>query len=178
MSPQHDTERERLLETLRQFDRAVALEHPGCVFELVIVGSGALVLLGVLSRPTEDVDAIRFPNELHPLMEAFGLNGRVIHYETHFPYNFEDRRVPVEFPFRAIRCYTASLEDLVVSKLYSNRDTDASDIREADVLSALDWSRLASAVKEAELSKMGERSHRDMLYNYEKYRRECGRCES
>lgn len=178
MNPQHDTERERLLETLRQFDRAVALEYPDCVFELVIVGGGALVLLGVLSRPTDDVDAIRFPKELHPLMEAFGLNGRVIHYETHFPYYFEDRLVSVEFPFRAIRCYTASLEDLVVSKLYSNRDTDASDVREADVLAALDWNRLASAVKEAELSKIGDSSYRDMLYNYEVYRKEFGPCDS
>jgi len=178
MDTPKNTERDRLLETLRQFDRAVALECPGCSFELVIVGGGALVLLGVLSRPTDDIDAVRFPAELHPLMEQFGLSGRVIAYESHFPYNFEDRLVPVEFPYRAVRCHTASLEDLVVSKLYSDRDTDASDIREPDVLEALDWELLAKAAREAEMSKLGDRRYRDMLRNYESYREECGPCDS
>ena len=134
------------------------------------------MLLGVLARPTDDIDAIRFPSELQPLMEQFGLSGRVIAYENHFPYDFEDRLVSVDFPYRAVRCYTASLEDVVVSKLYSNRDTDASDIREPDVLSTLDWKRLAKAVQEAEMSRLGDRRYRDMLHNYEAYREECGPC--
>ena len=176
--PQHETERDRLLETLRQFDRAVALEHPGRVSELVIVGGGALVLLGLISRPTEDIDAIRFPVELHPLMEEFGLNGRVLTWENHFPYNFDDRRVRLESPFKALRCYTASLEDLVVSKLYSNRDPDAADIREPAVLESLNWDLLAAAVKDSELSRLSGRRYQEMLHSYDEYRKECGPCES
>lgn len=178
MDTPKNTVRSRLLETLRQFDRAVALEYPDCAFELVIVGGGALALLGVLSRPTDDIDAVRFPAELVRLMEQFGLSGRVVAYENHFPYNFEDRLLPVDFPYRAVRCYTASLEDLVVSKLYSNRDTDASDIRELDVLETLDWERLAEAVQETEMSKLGDRRYDEMLRNYEAYREECGPCDS
>lgn len=169
---------EGLIERLRQFDRAVALEYPDTAFELVIVGGSALILLGVLSRPTDDVDAIRFPRQLEALMEAFDLNGRVVAYESHFPYNFEDRLVPVEFEHRAVRCYTASLEDLVVSKLYSPRDIDSVDIRGAAVLDALDWDRLDAAVQEAGLSKIGEQRYRDMLHNYAEYRGECGPCAS
>lgn len=178
MNTPKNTQRERLLETLGQFDRAVALEFPDCAFELVLVGGGALVLLGVLSRPTDDLDAVRFPAELQPLMEQFDLSGRVIAYENHFPYNFEDRLVPVDFAYRAVRCSTASLEDLVVSKLYSDRDADASDIREPDVLKTLDWERLAMAVQEAEMSRLGDRRHRNMLHNYEAFREECAPCDT
>lgn len=178
MSLTRDEYREELLDRLRQFDRAVAVEHPDTAFELVIVGGGALVLLGVLSRPTDDVDAIRFPGQLLTLMEAFDLNGRVVAYESHFPYNFEDRLVPIEFECRTVRCYTASLEDLVVSKLYSPRDIDSVDIRGAAVLDALDWDRLDAAVQDARLSKIGEQRYRDMLHNYAEYKRECGPCAS
>jgi hypothetical protein len=169
--------RDELLERLRQFDRAVALEYPGCVFQLVIVGGGAMVLLGVLSRPTDDIDAVSFAAELQPLMEQFDVSGRVRSYEDHFPLNFEDRLVPVEFPWKAVQCFTASLEDLVVSKLYSNRPVDSTDIRRPAVVEALDWDQLASAVIEARLSNVVERRYREMVSNYEAYREECQPCE-
>lgn len=126
----------------------------------------------------ELLDRLRFPGQLLTLMEAFDLNGRVVAYESHFPYNFEDRLVPVEFECRAVRCCTASLEDLVVSKLYSPRDIDSVDIRGAAVLDALDWDRLDAAVQDAGLSKIGEQRYRDMLHNYAEYKRECGPCAS
>jgi hypothetical protein len=177
MGASESEDRTRLLERLEGFDRAVALQFPEHVFELVIVGGGALVLLGVLSRPTDDIDTIRFPNELLSLMQDFDLSGRVVAYADHFPYDFEDRLCQVDSDFKAIRCHTASLEDLIVSKLYSDREVDRSDIREAAVLDALDWNRLASAVEEAELSCLNERRYREMLLRYDEYRKECGPCE-
>ncbi len=77
-----DMQRDDLLQRLQGFDRAVALTYPDSLFEVVIAGGGALVLLGVLSRPTDDIDALKFPPELAPLMERFDLNGRVGAYSA------------------------------------------------------------------------------------------------
>jgi len=173
MGAQEVEDRAGLLRRLEAFDRAVAVNYPDCVFELVIVGGGALILLGVLSRPTDDIDAIQYPKQLLPLMKEFDLSGRVVAYADHFPYDFESRLCPVDAEFKAIQCYTASLEDLVVSKLYSDREIDRSDIREATVLSLLDWDQLARAVEEAELSCLNERRYREMLHRYDEYRKEC-----
>lgn len=174
MGAREADDRAGLLRRLEGFDRAVALHYSDCVFKLVIVGGGALILLGVLSRATDDIDAIRYPNELLPLMKEYDLSGRVVAYMDHFPYDFESRLRPVDGEFRAIRCYTASLEDLVVSKLHSDREIDRLDIREATVLKELDWNRLAAAVEEAELSCLNERRYREMLRRYDEYRKECG----
>lgn len=177
MQPPGETSRSDLVERLRQFDRAVALSYPGSSFRMIIVGGGAMALLGVLSRPTDDIDALDFDAELLPLMERFDLNGSVRSYIDHFPYNFEDRLVPVALSTKAVQCFSASLEDLVVSKLYSERPTDRTDIRRPEVLEALDWEKLDSAVREARMSGLIPRRHAEMVRNYEDYRRECYTCD-
>jgi len=169
-----DELRARLLE----FDRAVALLHPGRAFRLVIVGGGALVLLGCLARSTSDLDALQYPAELLPLMEKYDLSNRVTAYMDHFAYNFEDRLVALDLPTTAVQCFTASLEDVVASKLHSDRPTDHSDVRRPEVLQTLDWDRLASIVREMRESTLVERRYREFLTNYEAYRKECGPCDA
>jgi hypothetical protein len=161
---------------LREFDRAVGLLHPGRLCRLVFVGGGAMVLLGCLARATSDLDALEFPNELLPLMEQYDLSGRVTAFADHFAYNFEDRLVPLGLGTTAIECYTASIEDIVASKLYSDRPTDVTDIRRPEVLAALDWDRLAEVVWDMEGSRLVERRYRQMLANYAAYRKECEPC--
>jgi hypothetical protein len=163
---------------LREFDRAVALLYPGRSFRLVLVGGGAMVLLGCLARATSDLDALMFPPELLPLMEKYDLNGRVKAFEDQFAYNIEDRLVPLDVETTAVECCAASLEDIVASKLYSDRPTDVVDVRRPEVLAALDWDRLADVVADMEGSKLIERRHREFLHNYAAYRKECGPCES
>lgn len=170
-------DRAGLVDRLRRLDRAVALKFPDSVFRLVIVGGGALALLGVLSRPTDDIDALQFPGELLPLMEQFGVNAHVCAYADCFPYNFEDRLVPVDFEARAVHCFTASLEDLVVAKLYSDREVDGADVRLPEVLDALDWDRLEAAVHEAKMSSLVERRYDEMVFRYNIYREECEGCD-
>lgn len=161
---------------LQEFDRAVAVRFPGRSFRLVLVGGGAMMLLGVLSRATSDLDALVFPAELLPLMEAFDLNGRVTAYQDQFAYSLEDRLVRLDVNTSAVECYSASLEDLVASKLHSERPTDEADVRRPEVLSALDWERLAEVVRDMEASTLVERRHRQFLANYRSYREECGPC--
>ncbi len=166
--------RNRLLE----FDRAVALLFPGRSFRLVLVGGGALVLLGCLARATADLDALRFPAELLPLMEKYDLSGRATAYQDQFAYNLEDRLVPLGLATKAVECYAASVEDIVASKLYSARATDASDVRRPEVLAVLDWDRLAEVVADMAGSKLIERRHRQLLDNHGSYRKEFGPCDS
>ena len=81
---------EELRSRLLAFDRAVALLHPGRSFRLVLVGGGAMVLLGCLARATSDLDVLVFPPELASLMTQFDLNGRVKAWEDHFACNIEE----------------------------------------------------------------------------------------
>lgn len=136
-----------------------------------------MVLLGCLSRSTDDLDALRFPAELLPLMESFDLSGRVTAYEDQFAYNVEDRLVPLGLPTESVECFAASVEDIVASKLHSDRPTDAADVRRPEVLAALDWDRLAEVVADMEGSKLIERRHPQFLYNYDSYRKEHGPCD-
>lgn len=170
--------REELEDRLREFDRAVGLLHPGRTFRLVLVGGGAMVLLGCLARSTADLDALNVPRELVSLMAQYDINCRVTAYLDHFAYNLEDRLVPLDLGTTAVECYSASLEDVVGSKLYSERDSDAQDVRRPEVLEVLDWARLAEVAEDLRDSKMNDRRYGQFLHNYQEYRREYGPCAS
>jgi len=167
---------EELRSRLLQFDQAVALRYPGRTFRLVLVGGGAMVLLGYLQRTTLDLDVLTAPAELRALMAGYDLSGQVAAYEDHFAYNLEDRLVPLGLRTLAVECYAASLEDLVASKLNSDRASDASDVRKPDVLAALDWAKLAEVAGEMHDSSLNERRYRVFRQNLEKYAKECGPC--
>ena len=168
--------REELRSRLLEFDRAVALEYPGQSFRLVLVGGGALVLLGYLSRSTLDLDVLAAPAALQALMTEFDLSGRVAAYGDHFAYHLEDRLVPLELDTAAVECWAASLEDIVAAKLHSDRETDRSDVRRAEILSEIDWDRLAEVAEEVMASSLNDRRYGIFIANYDEYRREYGPC--
>src|SRR5574340_522954 len=169
---------DELRNRLLQFDRAVGLLYPGRDFRLVFVGGGAMVLLGCLSRATSDLDALLFPQELLALMEEYDLSCRARAYIDQFAPSLEDRLVPIVEGTRSIECYSASLEDLVASKLYSERERDSLDIRRPEVLDALDWNRLADVVNDMGDGVLIERRYRELLRDYSAYRKEFGPCDS
>lgn len=169
-------EADELRQRLKEFDRAVHLVHPDRSFRLVIVGGGALVLIGCIARATSDIDALIFPRDLVDLMEQFDISGRVKAYEDEFAHSLEDRLVPVDMDYRAVQCFTASLEDVVIAKLHSPRHVDADDIRDPEVLKALDWDRLTKIAAEMGRQKYFERRYEEFKISYEQYREECGPC--
>ncbi len=171
-----DLGREELEDRLREFDRAVALLYPGRRFRLVLVGGGAMVLLGCLTRSTADLDALQAPRELVSLMAEYDINCRVAAYLDHFAYNLEDRIVPLDLETTSLECYSASLEDVVASKLYSDRDVDARDVRRSEVLEVLDWQRLAEVADDMRDSRMNDRRYQQFLHSYREYRREYRPC--
>ena len=86
--------KEELENRLREFDRAVSLVHPGRLFRRVLVGGGALVLLGCLARSTADLDALEVPRDRPPLLEKYDISYRVAAYVNHFAPSLEDRIGP------------------------------------------------------------------------------------
>jgi hypothetical protein len=164
---------------LSEFDRAVALIHPNRSFRLVLAGGSALLLLGHLSRATEDMDALRCSPELVALMQEYDINNRIDGaYGDHFPYNWEDRLVPLDLETKAVKCYAVSLEDIIASKLCSDRSDDEFDVRRPEVVAAVDWDLLAEVSSEMEASQLNPRRYRGFVRDYEAYREEYGPCAS
>jgi hypothetical protein len=62
------------------------------------------------------------------------------------------------------------------SKLYSDRDVDARDVRRSEVLEVLDWQRLAEVAEDMRDSRMNNRRYQQFLHSYREYRREYRPC--
>ena len=170
-----------ILERLDKMDMEafVTLDTPE-MYQMIVVGGSGLVLLGVLNRATNDIDALEASPGIWHLLSRYDANLRVSTYINNFPYNFEDRLKRIPVGGRKIIFYTASLEDIVIAKLYSNRDTDRQDLISDTVLKNIDWEKLRHLALddgEAKSSALNERNYLDFLYNYREYVRRNGKYE-
>ena len=154
-------------------------------FQIILVGGSALILLGVLPRATLDMDALNPPPELFHLMAKYDMNGHVGAYINNFPYNLEDRLIPIPVGGKCISFFTASLEDIVIAKLFSERETDRLDIAHPQVLSALNWEKLieiAESDEEVKNNALNERCYSIFRFNYteylQKFKKEKKQCDS
>ena len=148
-------------------------------FEMIVVGGSALILLNSISRATHDIDAINVPRDLIELLDKYDINTQAETYINNFPYNFENRLVPIEMETRKIRFYTASLEDIVIAKLCSVRDTDRSDLVEETILRTLNWELLdylATDEDELKASILNDWRYADFKANYDDYVRRFSPC--
>ncbi|MDD5602588.1 MAG: DUF6036 family nucleotidyltransferase [Eubacteriales bacterium] len=168
-----DMLREDLLERLNRLDEDASLMFDGNErFHLVIVGGAALILLEHISRATSDVDAISASCEILELLQKYDINCRVQTYINNFPYNYEDRLVPLHVGGRKIDFYSASLEDIVIAKLYSARAADIWDVENVEIVKAIDWKlleKLASEADEARASALSDRCYANFKANYNDY---------
>ena len=143
-------------------------------YQLVIVGGSAFILLGKLTRATHDIDALSVPKELYSLLGKYDINTEVEAYIDNFPYNFQDRLQPLPFGGAKVQFYTPSLEDLVIAKLCSFRDTDKADVESEAVRNSLDWDlleHLATDEDELRASILNDWQYRDFYIRYQAYRR-------
>ena len=171
-----------LLERLARLDEdADLLFDDDRRFRMVIVGGSALILLETITRATHDIDALDVSPEIVDLLEKYDINTRVGTFINNFPYNYDERLVPVRLNGQRIDFYTASLEDIVIAKLYSGRETDVHDIIDPRVLREIDWDRLehlATAEDEAKASSLNEFRYAEFLDNYRTYVRRWRDCEN
>ncbi len=149
-------------------------------FRMIIVGGSALILLETITRATHDIDALDVDPDLYHLLEKYDINTRVGTFINNFPYNYDERLVLIHTG-RRIDFYTASLEDIVVAKLYSGRGKDLQDIIDPRVLAAVDWARLehlATAEDEAQASALNPFQYREFLDSYQEYVKRWKPCEN
>ena len=165
--------REDLLDRLNRLDEDASLMFDGNErFHLVIVGGSALILHERILRATHDVDAISASREILELIEKYDINCRVQIYINNFPYNYEDRLVPLDVGGRKIDFFMASLEDIVISKLYSIRPADIRDVEDEKVIEAIDWQlleKLAVEENETRASALNARCYADFKACYDDY---------
>ena len=57
---------EGILNRLIDFDEEISLVYDGKKFECIVVGGGALLLLGFISRATLDIDVLEASKEIVP----------------------------------------------------------------------------------------------------------------
>ena len=162
--------KEDLLERLARLDEdADLMFDDDRRFRMVIVGGSALILLETITRATHDIDALDVSPEIVDLLEKYDINTRVGTFINNFPYNYDERLVPVRLNGQRIDFYTASLEDIVVAKLYSGRATDMQDIIDPRVLKDIDWDRLEYLADEAKASALNEFRYAEFLDSYRTY---------
>ena len=136
------------------------LHRHGLEYELVAVGGSALLLLGVISRPTRDVDIVAFvengsyvkadpfPRDLAEAVRVVGtalgigaewLNaGPAMLMDLGLPSGFSKRVVTREFG--GLKLHLASRSDLIALKLYAATDQGINS-RHFEDLNALKPSR-------------------------------------
>ena len=171
--------RDDMLDRMQRLDRRTYLEFKGDGrFQVVIVGGGMLVLRGYIARSTDDIDILDADSRLYDLMELFDMNGRVNAYMNSFPYHYENR-IDLIWAGKKIDYYTASLEDIVISKLCAGRDRDIIDISE--ISDKIDWEileRVAKDEEELRLIKMSDRDYMNFGAAYEEFERRFRPCEN
>lgn len=97
------------------------------------------------------------------------------------PYNFQDRLQSLPFGGTKVQFYTPSLEDLVIAKLCSFRDTDKADVESEAVRNSLDWDlmeHLATDEDELKASILNDWRYRDFYIRYQEYVERWRPCES
>ncbi len=93
------------------------------------MGGAALLLMGYIDRSTKDIDFIEVSREAEKFLPEFDINTNVTAYLNDFPDDYDERLVALPIGGKKIKYYAMSLEDIVIAKAGSYRDTDMNDIR-------------------------------------------------
>lgn len=169
-------DRESLVNTLLAIDEEFSLAATADVRpKIIIVGGAAFFLHDFTERQaTHDIDILHTDAIARDVLSHYpNVNGAVVAYEDHLPYNFEDRLVALDIGAQAIDFCTPSIEDLIVMKLYAERPHDLQDIDEAARCDQIDWKLLGHLVydpDEARGSVLVPRRYDEMVGAFERFR--------
>lgn len=121
-------------ETLKQYLRELGgrVARP---LTLVMRGSSSLILRGLISRSTEDLDLVdEIPSDirgehqlLHDLVSRYGL--RLAHFQSHYLPDGWSTRTTDFGTFGKIHLRLVDPIDIAAGKLYSSRTKDLDDLR-------------------------------------------------
>lgn len=163
---------DELIYRLKRLDEDANLElDDENVYSCVIVGGGALILLGYRVKATHDIDIINhsLPHPLQKLMEKYDMSTNVLAYNDCFPDDYISRAKELNINTTKIIFYVLSLEDLVISKLAAYRDKDLRDITSEAVLQNINWDTLEILAEEIKPFLLNERILGEFEYSYNEY---------
>ena len=121
-------------EQVRQFFRELA-QHVRRPLHLAIGGAVALILPGLLSRRTEDINVVdEVPSELRSqpqLLEMLAIRYglALTHFQSHYLPEGWQQRLQSQEPFGQLHVYLVDMYDVFLSKLFSARIKDRDDLR-------------------------------------------------
>ncbi len=139
-------------EKVRQYFRELGT-HLHKAVRIDVGGAIALIMPGLLSRRTEDIDVVdEVPRDLreqhavlHDLEERYDLE--LAHFQRHYlPMKWEDRLHFLD-SFGPLKVYLVDAHDVFLSKLSSIRTKDLDDLRA--VYPLLDKAKLVRLLEEA-----------------------------
>jgi len=167
-----------ILKRMELLDERVDLEFDNSMrFHIIIIGGGALVLREYITRSTNDIDLINVNNKLQGLMKLYDMNSDANAFINSFPYNYEDRAIHI-WSGKKIDYFTASLEDIVISKICGSRKKDIKDLEKlADRINWEMLDKLANDEEELNLIAMSERGYLDFKTCYERFERRYRPCK-
>jgi hypothetical protein len=121
--------------TVVQFLRELS-QNVGAPTTITIGGSVSLILVGMLTRKTDDIDVVdEVPVHIrsqHDLLESlakrYGL--RLTHFQSHYLPRGWDTRAHIFMTFRTLEVRLVDPCDIFLSKLFSPREKDRDDLRE------------------------------------------------
>lgn len=140
-------------------------------YSCIIVGGGALMLLGFSNRVTYDIDVLKsdIPRELFEVMESLDINTNVMAYNNNFAENYIKRAKPVELETEKIDFYTVSLEDLIISKIAASREKDVYDIMNPDIMMNIDYKLLGELAEELKYGMLNDYDVKMFEYGYDDF---------
>ena len=141
-------------------------------FEITIVGSSALILLGVVSpsRRTTDIDVLEAPTEVVSFFKLYQMNIMVATFFYSYPETWKERIQKLAFNGDCLTVYTMSLEDLTILKLLAFRKRDQDDLADIVKSGELSWERLDALIfdpTELRINLESEDTWEEFLTRYE-----------
>jgi hypothetical protein len=162
----------QIIRRLEEFDTEMFLEYPETDrrMKIVIIGGAALLLHQCIQRSTNDIDIIQFDGQLNlEMLAKYDMDIRSHAFCGNFSDTMDERYLLVPANTKMIDYYIPSLEDLVISKLSSDRRKDTLDIKQNFVYEKVDLGKLEEIMQEIHLSIFGH-ALSTLMYDYEDFR--------
>ena len=168
---------QEILQRLEELDAELYLSgYQGERIQMIIVGGSALLLHRCIQRSTHDVDILYSSISIHrELLERYDLNTSSSPFLGHFSDTLDQRLILIPLHTICIDYYIPSLEDLIISKLTSDRGKDTEDIKQSLVYEKASLEKLQEIMSEIHLVLHGRRLEsllyeiKDFIERKEKY---------
>jgi hypothetical protein len=161
-----------ILERLEAFDTEMFLENlqTDRRINIVIIGGAALLLHQCIQRSTNDIDIIQVDGRFSfDMMEKYDMDTRSMAFFGNFSDTMDERYQCVPVNTKVIDYYIPSLEDLVISKLSSDRGKDTQDVMQELVFEKVNLVMLDEILSEIHLAIFGH-SLVNLRYGYEEFK--------